>query len=190
MKKKFVLILIMVLIFVFVIQGIAFAQEYDDYDDRGKEVSVFVGLGYAFSDYEGPVLDLGIEFQFSKNLYGLFLVDYYTNPSPTFEEMWDTKLTITGINIMGAYKFFPANSKFNIALRAGIMMTARKAKSEFLGGEISNSTSDFGVNGGLGLDYAINERFGLLFGGCIKVSFEDETAKWFKIYSGVSYRIK
>jgi hypothetical protein len=190
MKKQVVVILVVILVLLFAFQGRVNAQEYDDYNDRGKRVAAFVGLGYAFSDYEGPVLNLGMEIQFSNNFYGIFDVEFYTDPSPDFEEIWDVNLTITGINILGAYKFFPNDSKFNIGFRGGILVTARKAKSELLGGEITNSTSDFGATGGLSIDYALNERFGIILGTNIYFSFEDETTQWYKIYGGMSYRIK
>jgi opacity protein-like surface antigen len=189
MKKKFGWIVMIALVCSLSFPGVLRAQFEDDADlDTGKQKSLFAGIGFAFADYEGPILDFGLEMQFAPRFFAQISLDYYLNPLPDEEDIYDVQYTLLGTNIYGVFKFVMTD-KFNMFMKAGLHMTGIKVKGEIVGIPITSSQTKFGAGAGIGMEFMLSEKWGLLFGGTYKILFTKEPAKWFKAYGGVIYRI-
>jgi hypothetical protein len=182
MKKRLMLVTTTVIAVLFVFTGSIQAQGQNS-------ISVYGGLGYAFSDYEGLVFDLGLDFQISRNLYIQLLMENYTNPLPDDEDITGAEYKVTGVCLFGMYKFFDADNTFNVFIKGGVQYSTIKIQVDFL----NASESDIGAAGGVGIQYGFGNRFGFLLGGNVEMVFPGGGAKnftWFKVYSGITYRIR
>lgn len=191
MKKKFVwftIAAVTLFLCVFSIPNILNAQDEFETDlSTGKQKSVFAGVGYTFSDYDGPVLDFGLEMQFARHLFAQVILDYYLNPLPDDEDITGLDYTLIGFNLYGVYKF-TASEKFNVFVKGGFHMTGIKAKGEYFGVPATTSQTKFGAGAGLGMELMLSEKWGLLFGGTYKILFADTSPSWIKLYGGILYR--
>jgi opacity protein-like surface antigen len=152
-----------------------------------KKINLFGNVGIATSDVEGLFVDVGAELQFTNNIYGQLLFDYYFNP--TGEDIEGVNDSAYGFNLYGVYKF-SSSSALNLFVKAGVHYTTIKASAEAYGISVSVSDSDFGIGGGLGIEYSLSEKMALLLGGTVKVIFsEGETGTWFKFYGGFNFQL-
>lgn len=154
-----------------------------------KRVNVLANLGFAFSDFEGMFFDIGAEMQFSEKIYGQLLFDYYFNPSG--EDLGSgVDDSAYGINLYGVYKMGEPDA-MSFFVKAGVHYTTIKASGSAWGVTVSATSSDFGIGGGAGFEYPLSDNMGLNVGGTVKLIFaEGDTGTWFKLYGGISYRIK
>lgn len=192
MKKKFVWLtrMLMVIVMVSVLSVPSMLTAQDDFEtdlNTGRQKSVFAGVGFTFSDYEGPVLDFGLEMQFGRNLFAQVSIDYYLNPLPDEEDIFDVDYTLLGFNLYGVYKFTRSDT-FNIFVKGGLHMTGIKVKGEYFGVPATTSQTKFGAGAGLGMEFMLSEKWGLLFGGTYKILFAETTPNWIKVYGGILYR--
>jgi len=155
--------------------------------DEGR-MNVIGSLGFAVSDFEGLFLDIGAELQFSDKFYGQLLFDYYSNPLPESLPA-GVNDSAYGINLYGVLKH-SSSEKLNLFAKAGLHYTTIKLSASSGGITVSGTTGDFGVGGGAGIEYILNDKLTLLFGATVKFIFAEDTGTWFKFYSGVSYRVK
>jgi outer membrane protein W len=157
-----------------------------------RQINLFGGIGFAVSDYEGLVLDIGTEFQITHAFFAQFSIDYYTNPlgADVDTSLGAVDFSVVGFNLYGVYKVSPSE-RLNLFAKAGIHYTTLKASATVDGFlDVSETDSDFGAAGGIGIQYFFNYRLGIVFGGTGKLLFAGDTLNWFKIYSGVIYRIR
>ena len=153
-----------------------------------KELNLMANIGMAFSDFEGLVIDLGVEKQFSENLFALLYLDYYLNP--TGEDYGaNASLTLMGINLGAAYKK-QLNEKIKWFVRAGILIAIAKAEFTLFGYTQSETDSNFGLSAGGGIEYMLQEKLSLVAGVALATVFSDGSATWFKIFAGVNYKLK
>jgi len=178
MKKTLILVMLIVFTAAFTLNLSA---------DEGKKMNVFGGLGFALADFEGLFFDIGAEMQITSHIYGQLLFDYYFSPNPDgIEGVNDSAY---GINLYAVYKH-KSSDTLNIFAKAGVHYTTVKASASGAGYSISVTSSDFGIAGGGGIEYVLNDKLALMFGGTLKLIFAEDTGTWFKIYGGISYRVK
>ncbi len=182
MKKSFGLIILILVFTLFFTQFGLFAQDE-------KSIKAYAGLGYSFSDYEGPLMACGLEMQFANHLFAQFGVDFYPNPLPDAEDALDVNFTLLGINFEAIYKIFPSDT-MSIFVKGGFHFIALRQKMDIEGVMFNSSETRVGIGCGAGIEYALNERFGLLLGGDARFLPAKPTAHWFKLFGGVTYRIK
>lgn len=163
-----------------------FASSLSAYGE--KKFNVFVNLGYAFSDFEGLVLEFGGELQVTGNLYGQLLIDYYPDPFGD-EGVPDFNDSAYGLNLYAVYKLQMAD-KMNLFAKAGVNLTSVKVAAVVFGIPVTAVDTDFGAGAGAGIEYLFNDKWGMQLGGTVKFLFAEDTATWFKVYGGVSYRLK
>jgi hypothetical protein len=150
-------------------------------------INIFGNLGYASSDLEGLFFDVGAETKLFQNFYGQFLFDYYFNP--TGEDIDGVDDSAYGFNLYMVYKF-TGSSSLNLFAKAGIHYTTIKFSASEGGISVSAEDSDFGIGGGVGLEYSLSEQFALVFGVTIKIIFSEvETGNWYKYYGGINFRL-
>lgn len=153
-----------------------------------KRVNVFGGLGFAVSDFEGLFIDVGAEMQFTGKLYGQVLFDYYMSPSGV-DLPSGVNDSVYGLNLYGVYKH-SASEKMNLFVKAGVHYSTYKVTASDGGLTVSLSSSDFGLGGGGGIEYLLNDKMALCFGATVKFLFAEDTLTWFKFYGSFSYRVK
>ncbi len=152
-----------------------------------KAINLFGNVGVAAADFEGMFFDVGAELQLSENIYGQLLFDYYLNPTGLDLEGVDD--SAYGINLYGVYKF-KSSGNLNLFVKAGIHYTTVEATAEVWGVQVTAESSDFGIGGGLGLEYSLSEKMALVFGATGKLIFsEGDTGNWFKFYGGLNFRL-
>ena len=150
-------------------------------------VNLFGNVGLAASDLEGLFVDIGAEFKFSNNFYGQVLFDYYF--SPTGEDIEGLDDSAYGFNLYGVYKF-TGSGPLNLFAKAGVHYTTVKMSASGGGISVSAESSDFGIAGGLGVEYSMSEQVALVLGATAKLIFsEGETGNWFKFYGGLNFRL-
>ncbi len=156
-----------------------------------KELNLMANIGFSMSDVEGLFVDLGVEKQLKENLFALLYLDYYLDPTGENYSGYgvDASLTLMGINLGAEYKK-ELNEKMKWFLRAGVLMAISKATVTFLGYKTSDSSSDFGIFGGGGIEYMLQEKLSLVAGVALNMVFSDGTGTWFKIFAGINYKLK
>ncbi|MCP5049413.1 MAG: porin family protein [bacterium] len=184
MKKKLVLIIIMVCaltaasMFTTPLSAQTFA----------KGVTIYGGGGAAFSDYEGPIINLGFDLLFSNHFSMQLVMDFMLDPLPDLEELTGTSLSVLGTSIFGVYRFSSSRS-FNVFVRGGLHLSTFKVKNNIDGVGFKSTESDIGVAGGLGFEFAVSERMGIILGADVKYIFDSVTDfTYYNVYGGVSYR--
>ena len=152
-----------------------------------KEINLFGNIGLAASDIEGLFFDVGAELQLANNFYAQFLFDYYFNP--TGEDIEGVDDSAYGFNLYGVYKT-SGESNLRFFAKAGVHYTTVKASASYEGISISAESSDFGIGGGVGLEYKMGESVALVLGTTGKLIFsEGDTGTWFKFYGGVNFTV-
>jgi len=152
-----------------------------------KEINLFGNIGLAASDVEGFFFDVGAELQLSNSLYAQFLFDYYFNPSG--EDLEGVNDSAYGFNLYGVYKS-SRDSSLRFFAKAGVHYTTIKVGASYEGISISAESSDFGIGGGIGLEFGMGESIALVLGGTAKLIFtEGDTGTWFKFYGGVNFTV-
>jgi len=150
-------------------------------------VNIFGNVGLATSDVEGLFVDIGAELKLSNNFYGQVLFDYYF--SPIGEDIPGLDDSAYGFNLYGVYKFTGSES-LNLFAKAGVHYTTVKMSASTGGVTFSAESSDFGIGGGLGIEYSMSENVALVLGATAKLIFsEGDTGNWFKFYGGVNFRL-
>jgi len=150
-------------------------------------INLFGNVGLAASDLEGLFVDLGAELKITNNFYGQVLVDYYF--SPTGEDIEGLDDSAYGFNLYGVYKFTGSGS-LNLFAKAGVHYTTVKMSASGGGFSVSAESSDFGIGGGLGVEYSMSEQVALVLGATAKLIFsEGDTGNWFKFYGGVNFKL-
>jgi opacity protein-like surface antigen len=158
---------------------------------QDKELNVFGNLGFAFSDVEGLFLNAGVEKQMTDNIFVQFFVDYYFDPSGENFSGYgvDASVTLTCINFFAAYKK-EMGDKLKLFVNAGPLLALSKVTASAYGFSISDSTTDFGIGAGAGIEYSLQEKLSLVAGAALNVVFSDETGTWFKLFGGINYKLK
>ena len=150
-------------------------------------INLFGNVGFAASDLEGLFFDIGAELKLTNNFYGQVLFDYYFSPSGEDIEGLDD--SAYGFNLYGVYKF-TGSGPLNLFAKAGVHYTTVKISAAANGASISAESSDFGIGGGLGVEYSLSENVALVLGATLKLIFsEGETGDWYKFYGGVNFRL-
>ena len=153
-----------------------------------RGVTIYGGGGAAFSDYEGVVLNLGIDLKFAGRFSAQLVMDFLLDPAPELEDATDTNINIVGTSLFGVYRF-SSSRNFNVFIRGGLHLSTFRVKSTFQGVSIRATESDFGVAGGLGLEFAVSQRMGIILGGDVKYIFDSiADVTYYNVYGGVSYR--
>jgi len=164
-----------------------------------KELNVMAGLGLSFSDLEGLSLDLGVEKQFTENLYAMFFLSYYFDPTgfntggSYYGVNYDVSVTLTALNFAAVYKR-AINEKLKWFARAGLLLALSRVKvtGSYMGISLSESESatDFGLAAALGVEYLIQTKIAIVLGAAIDTILGDGSATWFKIFAGINYKLK
>jgi hypothetical protein len=173
MKK----ILVLLMLILFLVSAFLSGEEV------GKCTNLLAGIGSAVSDLEGLYMEVGVEKQFSGNVYGQFMVDYYFNP---FELPDNSNSYAFGLNLYGVYKI-PASDSINVFLKAGLHITMMKEDWEFIG--FINTSADFGIAGGGGIEFHLSDRAFIYGGATVRTALEEKRT-WIKIGGGVGFRVK
>jgi len=185
MKKVFLSLLLVVLV-----SGLTFGappKKAKVADEKGS-ISLFFDAGIAFSDFEGLFLEAGGQYAFTPKIFGEFLFDFYLNPAGESGEGVSSKAY--GFNFNAVYKH-PLSRGLNLFGKAGINLTITSVSFSFWGQDFSESDSNFGLNFGGGVEYGVSEQMAIRGGLTFKIAFaEGETGTWFKLYGGVSYKLK
>jgi hypothetical protein len=149
---------------------------------EGKRMNILAGAGSADSDFEGGVIEIGIEKQMSGKFYTQLMVDYYCNPVKPNDGFDSYAL---GLNLSGVYKF-PISGGLHFFLKGGVHLTLVREHWAYL----SNHTSaDLGVLGGGGMELKLSGKTSLYAGVTFKTAIE-ESRSWYKCSGGINYRIK
>lgn len=185
MKRKIGLIILLVLFLLFFARATLSAQ-YD------KTAKIYAGLGYAFSDYEGLMGNFGLEMQATTRIFVQLGFDYYFNPLPDQEDILDTSYTLMGVNINLGYHLIHAE-KFLLKIKGGLYLAGLRNSIDVEGMTLHESDTQIGVLAGINTEYSLNrfnKKLALLLGGDIHFIFDKRGAQWFKVYTGISYRLK
>jgi opacity protein-like surface antigen len=166
----------LILLFVALLASFGFSVVKQTADEPEK--LVFGDLGLAVSDFKGLFFDAGFQYGFTPKLFGEFLFEYYFNPAGSGHDS-----SAWGLNLNGVYKHALSDG-LNLFGKAGVCLIHTSVS--FMG--ISAGNSDFGLNAGGGIEYALNEKMGLRGGATFKISFADgDTGTFFKFYGGFFY---
>jgi opacity protein-like surface antigen len=150
-------------------------------------VNLFGNVGLAASDLDGLFFDVGAEVKITNNFYGQVLFDYYFNPAK--EDIAGLDDSAYGFNLYGVYKF-TGSGPLNLFAKAGVHYTIIKMSVSGGGISISAESKDFGIGGGLGVEYSLSEQVALVLGATAKlIFFEGDTGNWFKFYGGINFRL-
>lgn len=202
-----------------VLPGLAAAKEdveTSSYD--GPHWRILGALGGADSGFNNVMVDLGIEFSFSKNL-GLQLLannhfsdqrryyDYYypygggfVGYNPNGVSVGLDFNTLHGFTLFGVHKFKLSKS-IKWFSKAGINVTFYSQWDVTIDGVYTkNKKSGLGGAVGTGLEYQLADRVGLILGTTykrlirevsnLKPDDPDTNLDWFKFYIGLYYRFK
>jgi len=146
--------------------------------DVGKPMIVFGDIGLSVSDFKGLFLDAGIQKKLKDKIFGEFLLEYYFAPNGSAVDSY-----ALGFNLNGVYKH-ELKDAITLFGKAGISLIYSHASVNVMGFSASASDTNFGLNAGGGLEYALNEKMGLRGGVTLKLAFADKTGTWFKFYGG------
>ncbi len=177
MKKSFIMVTLL-----FVLTALTVSQP----GSGRRNVSVIGSVGTAVSDFEGAFFDVGVEIRTVGNFYLQFLYDYYLNP--TGVNVDGVNSSAYGFNLFAVYKF-KLSKKLNLFTKVGANYTTVKASVS--SPRVSASNSDFGAGTGAGFEFNLNKNTGILLGGTAKTIISESGAGiWFKIYCGISFRLR
>lgn len=178
-----------------------------------KRINVVGALGLTTSDFSEPCLDLGAEIQLSKGFFLQCLFNthigssdrsyYYTHyhyssyTYPGYAPWVDIGGSLHGLTAYAVMKT-PLSKKVNFFLKGGTHFTF--FTTSYYEEEALDKESKIGVGpgGGLGFEYGISPKFGIVAGGTYKYLFaldenrydEKETKHWFKFYAGLQFRVR
>ncbi|MCP4158202.1 MAG: hypothetical protein GY757_61450 [bacterium] len=186
---------------------------------EAKDVSILGGFGLTTAASDSLCIDLGIEFQLGGNFYLQLLANtdfgsddsryggYYPGSSlpGSISYGWgglDIGLggKLYGLNVYGVFRRRLSNTLL-FFFKGGGHFTFYSGKDYVVESGIAYyddwSWQGLGAAAGLGLEYLLNERIGLLFGGTYKRLFNGEpphpdsgSTSWFKIYTGINLRVQ
>ncbi len=149
------------------------------------DFTYFGHLGLAFSDFEGLYLDIGVEKAFSEKLSGQVFADYYANPVDLSDLYEDFSTSAYGIGLYGKYSI-SNTEKLGFYVRGGLHLTFLAMNYDWFGEEIElDSETKFGLGGGAGFEYALNDALKLQLDGTIRTLFGDGSLTFFVISAGV-----
>lgn len=155
------------------------AQEAD------TDLEYFAHLGFAFSDFEGLYLDIGVEKSFSHKLSAQAFLDYYAKPVDLSDLYADFSTSAYGIGVYGKYKIIQSD-KLGVYARGGLHLTFLAMNYDWFGEEIElASETKFGLGGGAGIEYFLSDNLRLLVDGTLRTLFGDEALSFFVVSAGI-----
>jgi hypothetical protein len=155
--------------------------------DERDEISLLLGAGIAFNNFEGFLIEGGAEFPLKKKIYLQGLFDYYFRPGGN-QQPDDY---VFSVNLFAAYKH-RLSDRWIIYAKAGPNYTVHKTTEMAFGVFYPVRNADFGVGVGAGADYLAAHRLYFYFNVMIKAKMEDNKVKfgdtyWFKMTWGIRY---
>lgn len=127
-----------------------------------SKANIFTDLGFALIDFKGIFFEGGIQYSFSPSFWGEFLVEYYIDPANI--SGIDTSSFGLNFNVVGK---FNSSKKVSFFLKGGVCLMI--SSFSFFG--ISDSSTDFGLNAGAGLELPLGDSIGLRAGTTFKCIF-------------------
>jgi hypothetical protein len=185
-----------------------------------KRINISAAFGAATFFFDEPMVDLGVELQLSKGLYGRFLLSttFGTSGSPYNSpyyiypgyggyygpDMGFYGETMIGVNAIAAYKHRLFKGA-GLLWQAGLFfMYYREYNNVFdevwqQYGIVASDDSGVGALGGTGVEFTLSPKIDLVFAGVYHSLFSKElldpdngkiSDHWIKFYVGINYRIK
>jgi hypothetical protein len=186
----------------------------------GAEINIFGGVGFAFSDVEGVLIELGAEMRLTKGFYMQLMVDTYLDDRArsSYYYLGDgyigSPITIGtrpyGINFFGVYKV-PISRNWKVFGKAGIhaafnLSNVYRGYYDFYGyydyyyyyDDSGPEKNGVGTAFGIGIEHRLTKKLSLLVGGTFKMLFDEGTryapeqgnSRWFKMYTALNYRVR
>lgn len=165
----------------------------------GAEINIFGGVGFAFSDIEGLLVDLGAELQLTKGFYMQFEVDthigdqggnnyYYLNDGYIGSPM-RVGTQPYGVSLFGVYKV-PVSRNMKIfgkvglhaAFHLGNVYREDYGYYDYYGNyeytyydDSGPRKSGLGTGFGIGIEQRLTDKLALVLGGTYKILFDEGT---------------
>ena len=175
----------------------------------GSQMNILGGVGFAFDDIEGVVIELGMEFRLARSFYMQLTADTYLDDH---SEGWGDYIFYYsgivyypqrihtrpyGVNIFATYKL-PLSRNWNVLGKVGVhaafyLESYYDDYTDYSGPKKEGIGTAFGV----GIEHRLTERLALVIGGTYKMLFDGdsnavpalENSHWFKLDLGLNYQI-
>lgn len=175
----------------------------------GKQINIIGGVGFAFADVEGAMIELGVELQMVK---GFFL--QLTGASYLDDQgrgAWDDYIVYYGgmlhspmritsrpysLDLYSVYKL-RVSRKLKVFGKAGVHAAfyIRSYWDDFY--NYSGPREDgVGTAFGIGMEHLLTERLAIVVGGTYKMLFDGgstpapgHNTRWFKLYIALNYNV-
>ncbi len=154
-----------------------------------RELSLFMGTGFAASSLQGPFIEVGAEIPVKKFFYLQGVADYYF--SPDGKGVKDD--SAYGVSLYTVFKFELSN-RWGIYIKAGPNYTIHNTREYAFGVDYPVKDANAGFGAGLGFHYILAHRLYLQFGATAKATMVDgkldiSDSYWFKFYCGFRYLV-
>lgn len=149
---------------------------------ESKQVKLYGGLGLGLNKFTGLTMNLGGEMDLTDKIVLGAAFDYYFSPGNDVEGI-DTSLFSLGA--YGKYKF-ELSEKIGAFAKAGFVYARAKASADFMGADISATSSDVGLVTGAGIEIPMGEKLSIQTGIDLFIA----GGTWTKVYGNICYRIK
>ena len=184
-----------------------------------RQINVFGGVGFAFSDIEGVTVELGAEMELLQGFYLQFMANSYLSDQLggnyyyySDSHLYSTQQISTrpyGLNLYGLYKF-PISRTLKVFGKAGVHVAFHISPRYdyyyydyyYYGNnyyyDSGPKKSGFGTGFGIGIEHELTNKLALVVGGTYKILFDEGSqyapdkgnSRWFKLYTSFNYRIK
>ncbi len=181
----------------------------------GKQVNIVGGVGFAFSDIEGAMIELGVELQMVEGFFlqltaGSYLDDrpggggygWYGGHAPVvyYGGTLHTPLGVSSrpycLDLYSVYKI-RVSRKLKVFGKAGVHAAFYlESYWDDYSGYSGPQKDGVGTAFGIGTEHLLTERLALVVGGTYKMLFDggsgpgpDDSTRWFKLYIALNYKV-
>jgi len=165
-----------------------------------RQINVFGGVGFAFSDVEGVTIEIGVEMELLQGFYLQFMANshlsdqvggnyYYYNDSHLYSRQ-QISTRPYGLNLYGLYKF-PVSRTLKVFGKAGVHVAFHITPrydyyyyDSYYGNNYYNNyyyddsgpkKSGIGTAFGVGVEHQLTKKLALVVGGTYKILFDEGT---------------
>ena len=152
-----------------------------------KRFFLIAGSGYASSHPEGLLAEAGVEIRLFGNIHTRILFDYY--PGRDMEKDSKTLKHMYGITLYVVYKI-QVSEAIAFRFKLGGLYSRVRAEITALGLTFNTTMADIGPCGGGGFSLQLSNKVYLYAEAAVKYLLLDEPWIWFKVQTGVMYRLR
>lgn len=154
-----------------------------------KDINITGAVGLNGWEVHGLSIDIGVERQLSRHVYGQFLFDYYLAPKVSDYSTIDES-SAYGFNLNIVYKLLRFK-KLNFFITGGLHSTTTHytATSSYMQETFSRRYHVIGIGTGIGVESNLRNGLSLRVGITGKSAFKEREQYWIKCYAGLSFRL-